>query len=265
MQAYHGNTELKAQFVALIAAHEAADTIIQGTYWRAGRGCAVGCSIDSLNKILRARAAHDDHAAYESLIGVPRILARLEDGIFEGLPLGVAKTWPRRFAEAIRPGADLSGVWPRFAHWLLVDAEHGVLRFAKNERQRTAIQSVADLYARQISGEEIGKDIWNSAYAAAAAATTTAAVYAATTATTAATAYAAAAAAYAAYAYAATTAATTTAATTAATATAAAAAAAATAVYAAVDAVDAVVDAVDAKQRARIAQADRLIALLEAS
>jgi hypothetical protein len=169
MEAYHNNPELKTQFVALIAAHEAADEIIQGTYWNDGRGCAVGCSIDSLNRITGERYSHDSHVAYEALIGVPHVLARLEDGIFEGLPLDMAKTWPRCFAEAIRPGADLSGVWPRFAAWLLVDAEHGVIRFAKNERQRTAIQAVADLYSRQIAGETISKNMWRSAYAAYAA------------------------------------------------------------------------------------------------
>ena len=214
MEAYHSNPELKAQFVALITAHEAADEIVQGTYWNDGRGCAVGCSIDSLNRITGTRHSHGNHAAYESLIGVPRILARLEDGIFEGLPLDVAKTWPRRFAEAIRPGADLSGVWTCFAVWLLTDAEHGVIRFAKNKRQRTAIQAVAELYSRQIAGETISKNAWQSAaYAAAAAAD----------------------AAYAADAY----------------------AAAAADAYAA--------DAYAAKQQARIVQADKLIALLEAA
>lgn len=211
MEAYHSNPELKAQFVALITAHEAADEIVQGTYWNDGRGCAVGCSIDSLNRITGERYSHDSHVAYEALIGVPRILARLEDGIFEGLPLDVAKTWPRRFAEAIRPGADLSGVWTCFAVWLLVDAEHGVIRFAKNERQRTAIQAVADLYSRQIAGETISKNMWRSAYAAAAYAD-------------------------------------------------AADAAAAAADDAAYDAAYAA-----AKQQARIAQADKLIALLEAA
>ena len=235
MEAYHSNPELKAQFVALITAHEAADEIVQGTYWNDGRGCAVGCSIDSLNRITGERYSHDSHVAYEALIGVPRILARLEDGIFEGLPLDVAKTWPRRFAEAIRPGADLSGVWTCFAVWLLTDAEHGVIRFAKNKRQRTAIQAVAELYSRQIAGETISKNAWQSAADAADAAYADAAydAYAA---------YAAADAAYAAYAaydaY----------------------AAACAAAYAA-----AAADADAAKQQARIVQADKLIALLEAA
>ena len=246
MEAYHSNPELKAQFVALITAHEAADEIVQGTYWNDGRGCAVGCSIDSLNRITGTRHSHDNHAAYESLIGVPRILARLEDGIFEGLPLDVAKTWPRRFAEAIRPGADLSGVWTCFAVWLLTDAEHGVIRFAKNKRQRTAIQAVAELYSRQIAGETISKNAWQSAANAAYAAAANAAYAAAAAADAAYAADAADAAAYAAYAV----------------ADAATATADADAAYAA-DAADAYADA--AKQQARIVQADKLIALLEAA
>ena len=259
MEAYHSNPELKAQFVALITAHEAADEIVQGTYWNDGRGCAVGCSIDSLNRITGTRHSHDNHAAYESLIGVPRILARLEDGIFEGLPLDVAKTWPRRFAEAIRPGADLSGVWTCFAVWLLTDAEHGVIRFAKNKRQRTAIQAVAELYSRQIAGETISKNAWQSAAAYAAAYAADAAYAAADAADDAAyaAAYAVDAADDAAYAAA-------DAADDAAYAAVYAADAADAAAYAAAYAADAA-DADAAKQQARIVQADKLIALLEAA
>ena len=144
-------------------------------------------------------------------LGIPRLLARLEDGIFEGLPFEVAKEWPEKFLEAINVGADLSDVWPKFAVWLLTDKDHGVIKFSKNDMQRNAIQTISDLYKRY---KEVTKKEWqyaaaaaaayaNAAYVAADAAADAAYADAATYAAYAA-AYAADAAAYAADAYAAT-------------------------------------------------------------
>ena len=244
MRAYHGNHELKERFVAEIERHRAADQIAQGHYWSNNRGCAVGCSINSLMRIgdgarakrdplhfLRERIGtktqrqirHNQHTAYESLIGVPRILAKLEDGIFEGLPIERARVWPGEFAAAILVGADLSLVWPRFAVWLLVDAEHGVIRHAKTDKAREAIQQVATLHQQVVEGKTVDIATWRTAQSAAAAAADAAAAYA----------YAAAAAAYA---------------------------AADAAAYAYADA-DAAADA--ARQQARIAQANKLLQLLQ--
>jgi hypothetical protein len=167
MQAYHGNATLKARFVELIESHRAADRIVQGRYWERGKGCAIGCSIESM-RVLSERndLAHDNHAVYEEMIGVPRVLARLEDGIFEGLPANVAQSWPGRFAAAIRPGSDLSRVWPQFAVWLLIDPNDGVIRFARTNKARGAIQHVADLYRRQLDGTVVELSEWQNASAA---------------------------------------------------------------------------------------------------
>ncbi len=202
MLSYHNDPELKRQFVALLKWHQEQDKIIKGIYAdnpRNGivtvngfelpakfRGCAVGCSINSLRAITgRTDIEYGDHAAYEELIGVPRILARLSDGIFEHLPDGLYQEWPVRFAEAIPGGVDLSLVWPKFAVWLLVDEVDGVIKFARTDQQRDAIQNVANLYTLVIEGRKVPTSTWQSAAAAAYADGT-----------------AAAAAAYAAYAYA---------------------------------------------------------------
>lgn len=58
-------------------------------------------------------------------------------------------------------------VWPKFAHWLLLDAEFGVLRLAKNQRSREAILAVGDLYARKIAGNNPKTKEWRAAAAAA--------------------------------------------------------------------------------------------------
>src|SRR5690349_19470839 len=127
MQAYHGSEERRGAVLALVQQHEDQDKIAQGHgYWEDGRGCAVGCTLESLRQLEGiAHINHSDHGLYESLIGVPPMLARIEDGLFESLPDGEWQTWPRRFLAAIPVGADLSLVASRFLHWLLVDPTDG--------------------------------------------------------------------------------------------------------------------------------------------
>src|ERR1041385_984810 len=109
MLAYHGRNDLKAGVLAILAEHREADKLVKGRYWEEGKGCAVGCTLESVRRIEGKRSiVHDSHALYERYLGVPTALARLEDGIFEGLPNGESQAWPERFASAIQPGADLS-------------------------------------------------------------------------------------------------------------------------------------------------------------
>ncbi len=154
----------KSQLVNALEAHQKADRIVQGHYWKGngeGSGCAVGCSLHDFGENT------SDHSAYERLFGIPRILARLENGIFEGLAVEDAKAWPLRFANAVPEGKDLSLIWPKFAVWLLADAEHGIIRFAKTERSKKATQAVADAYARVAAGGEIKSEDWRGMRAAA--------------------------------------------------------------------------------------------------
>ena len=104
MQAFLGKASVKREYLSRVRKHRKADELIHGTYWEHGKGCAVGCTVHSGN-----------HGDYETQLGIPRILARLEDGIFESLSNGKAQEWPERFLSAIKPGADLSLVWPKFA------------------------------------------------------------------------------------------------------------------------------------------------------
>ncbi len=137
MKAFHNDQTVKDKYLSRVIAHQMADELIKGKYWENGKGCAVGCTVHS-----------SDHSAYERELGIPQIVAGLEDRIFEGLPNELSLKWPERFLSAIRPGADLTKIWPKFAHWLMLDPEHGVMRFAgDNQQVRDAIQGVADLYA----------------------------------------------------------------------------------------------------------------------
>jgi len=110
MLSYHSDPAIKAKYLARVEGHAEADEIIKGRYWEAGKGCAVGCTIHG-----------DSYADFETELGIPRILAWLEDVIFEGLPNRLAKTWPERFLSSIEPGKDLSRVAWQLLHWLLTD------------------------------------------------------------------------------------------------------------------------------------------------
>ena len=241
MKAFHGQQAIKDNVLIQLQAHYEADEIIKGRYWENGKGCAVGCTIHS-----------SDHSEYEPRFGIPQILARLEDGIFENLPNDLAKKWPIRFIKAIKPGADLSTAWPKFAVFLLIDSQHGVLQYAQTDEQKSAIQKVADLYSE--SNRLIMSREWRNAADYAARAADYAAAYAARAAACAARAAACAARAVDAA----------RAADAAARAAACAARAARAADYAAADAAadaDAAVRA--ARAAGRIAQADKLIELLK--
>ena len=111
MLAYHNEQSVKSAILAQLAMHRKADELVQGYgYWHDGKGCAVGCTLYS-----------SDHAEYESRFGIPQMLARLEDCIFEGLPVKQARKWPERLMKAVPVGADLSRVGWKFIHWILTD------------------------------------------------------------------------------------------------------------------------------------------------
>ena len=112
MLAYYNDPKIKNDILSQLADHASADQIVKGQYWKNGKGCAVGCTIHSGN-----------HMDYEDRFGIPVMLARLEDRIFEGLPNEAAMKWPTRFMSAIEPGADLSLVGWKFQYWLLTDEE----------------------------------------------------------------------------------------------------------------------------------------------
>ena len=113
-------------------------------------------------------------------------------------------TWQERHWLAIEPGSDQTHTVGKFLHWLLVDPNDGVIKFAKKDNVRKAIKDVADLFEKKMAGKRITNAQWDrvrrTAYAAAADAADAddADAYAADAADAAA--YAAADAAYAAFA-----------------------------------------------------------------
>ena len=167
MKAYNNDKKLKADLVAEALKHQKADEIIQGTYGDEDGWCAVGCTIKSYNDKRGKTFNTNDHSMYETELGIPRMLARLEDRLFEGMDLKDAKGFPVKFLRAVNVGADLSMVWTKFIIWLLIDEKDGVIKFA-SPKGEVAIKNVAKLYLRKLAGDEPTRDEWRVAAAAAA-------------------------------------------------------------------------------------------------
>jgi hypothetical protein len=157
--AYLGDPQLKAKYMRRVRYHRQADQIVQGLYWtydesgRNGKGCAVGCTIHS--------SSHQD---YETLLGVPAVLARMEDVMFEEMPFSMAINWPLRFLSAIQPGADLSKVADLFLRWILVNPFNGLCHLAESPDLHNAIMRTGDLFTRRLKGETITQRDYNEVW-----------------------------------------------------------------------------------------------------
>lgn len=137
MLAFHNSLAIKERYLARVQEHETTGAIVQGhvPYWKDGKACAVGATIHS-----------KQHALYEAELGIPVLIARFEDRIFEGMSKAQFRTFPRRFLEAIAPGADLTNIWPAFAPWLLTKGPYAVSQYADSPHLSELIRLVSGLY-----------------------------------------------------------------------------------------------------------------------
>ena len=151
MLAYHSDTSIKRDILKQLRNHAKADELIQGQGWSNGKGCAVGCTMHE----------YPAHTKYETAFGIPQMLARLEDEIFEGLPNAEAQKWPIQFMSAITPGADLSRVGWQFLHWLLTDVT--VNPGITHPLVKEAVKQCADVLSSLAKGAPISQSAAESA------------------------------------------------------------------------------------------------------
>jgi hypothetical protein len=152
MLAFHSSQEIKDKYLARIAAHRVADELIKGTGWENGKGCAVGCTLEAY-----------EHFRYETELGIPQMLAYIEDAIFEGLSNGKAQAWPERFLSSIEPGKDLSLVGWKFLFWIV---ETTLKKYGTDE-VRKGCSSALEIVKRMADGLPISIEAAESARSAA--------------------------------------------------------------------------------------------------
>ena len=150
--AFHNDPKIKEKYIARVKAHAEADEIIKGRYWEDGKGRAVGCTIEG-----------EDHNRYEKELGIPAILAHLEDRLFEDMSNEDAMKFPLQFLEAIPVGADLSQVFTKLVIWEWEDEKHGLknIKEIKEDKELSdCCEKVCGMYKRKLNGEEVKVKEW---------------------------------------------------------------------------------------------------------
>jgi len=128
----------KTEFLSEIKNHQKLDNFVKGSYWGDGKGCAVGCSLESVARLKKINLSYSNHSEMERHLGVPTWLALLEDKIFEGISKERSKSWPVEFAEAINEGSDLNKIKTPFLIFICEQAREKT----KNELAHSYIDGV---------------------------------------------------------------------------------------------------------------------------
>jgi hypothetical protein len=141
---------------AEVAAHIAADAVVQGHYWKDGKGCFIGCLAHSR-----------DATVLGDRFGLPLPLVRICEGIFEALPADEAKAFFAAVPDAVGvDGKDLSRV-----HWAFLAEELRALPEVPPEVQAVIDPVIAgmDLLASGQKWPAAARAAARAAYAAYAA------------------------------------------------------------------------------------------------
>lgn len=146
MKAFHNDLKIKNKYLKRVAAH------LKGHTGEDGKGCAMWCTLDKY-----------DHKSYESELGIPEWLTRVEDCLFEGLPEKRSQTWPEEFLKAIKPGKDLSTVEAPFVIFIL----EGNLKNFDNEKYPDIVKVTKDIIELFKNGDLEENAAWNATWSAA--------------------------------------------------------------------------------------------------
>ena len=130
MLSYHNDENLKALVVAEMKNHQKKDQFIKGAYEKLNskfKGCAIGCTIDSVNKIFGRSYKTSEHKVFEEALGIPEWLARLQDSFFENLPVGDNSQFAVDFLSAVPTGVNLEPVKWKFCSFILKEGIDRIL------------------------------------------------------------------------------------------------------------------------------------------
>jgi hypothetical protein len=152
--AFHNDPQLRKELVDRAEFHRAADSYRQSFgYWEvgSGKGCSIGC------------LSHNPDGAHADLAekyNIPLSILYLQEYFFENLPVAMARDWTPMVVNSIQCGADLSLVTSRFLLRLLEDLP---VDKVKSPQVWAAVDDVAALYRRRLSGDEPSEQEWDTA------------------------------------------------------------------------------------------------------
>jgi len=156
LKAFKNSQQIKTKFIQRLESHYIQDEIIKGQYWEDGKGCAVGCTIHS-----------DSHNCYETELGIPEWVARLEDVLFEGIPNEYAKEFPLKLLKSIPIGYSN---WRHVYHQLCVFMLEKTCKNINNKIVVKAICDIITLHKTESKDEAAWSDVRSAAWSAAGSA-----------------------------------------------------------------------------------------------
>lgn len=104
MLSYHNDPLVKQKYIARFATHRAADAVVQGLGYLNGRGCFIGCTLETYSR-----------AQFKIELGWPLWLVQVAEQIFENLPRDKAPQFGTDILQAVPVGIDLEPVKWRLA------------------------------------------------------------------------------------------------------------------------------------------------------
>jgi hypothetical protein len=153
-------TELKSRIVTCALKHEEKDGLMfrQGAY-EARNGNIAHCSIGCVRFELGLNATVGNHGELVEPTGVPEVILRLSDNVFEGLEESESIVWTRRLWAAIPENTNLV---PR-SNEIIARLMDMLAKDAIRDDTRAAAQAIAVLYRRRRDGDEPSDDEWKAA------------------------------------------------------------------------------------------------------
>ncbi len=149
----------KGEFVNEMKRHQRLDNLTKGTYGHGVKGCAVGCGISSINKLKSLHLRWSDHSQFETYLGIPEWLARVEDVIFQGVSLKRSKKWPVEFSQAIISGVDLNQIKIPFITMILnsnIEVQECLLKGINDKNIREIIINSIKVNKQMVIAQESG-------------------------------------------------------------------------------------------------------------
>ena len=162
MLSYHNDENLKNLLVSEMIKHKEQDQFIKGVYSKINgkfKGCSVGCTIDSINKILGKTYSNSSHESIEESVGIPTWLAKVQDVLFEGIPDEEGAQFSIDFLSAIPVGVSLELVKWKFCAFILKECIDRVStqENISEELKEQVLKAIRDVLSLHENAIETGK------------------------------------------------------------------------------------------------------------